>query len=447
MMPTRTPARALLIALLAFAGPALAQDAPARPGPGDAKAPARADSALQAARDAVAALSSLAYTATYSVQGEKPAKAVVLIKKAEAGGSKLYARTGEGEAQTTAAYDGLSVRAVDPARKIVWDHSTEKVSAIRSVFAIREIDQPVIWELLGDEDWATAEAAHQGSATVDGVACDVIALKKSVDRPRLAPNAAPGGGGEAPPAKPEAKPGDAAPKPESASVHEVRLFIGKSDRLPHRVIRRAGPSAKPVTINLTEIETDKAIPDSYFNLDAPDGYTVKEARPSPAPRPDGARTITRKPDPEPGQAAFGLAIGAEAPAFTLKDAAGKDHALADYRGKVVLLDFWGSWCPPCRMAMPGVQKLHERYKDKPVAVLGLNFEQSPKADPAKFMKDQGYTYGLLLKAETIARDYKISGWPTFYVIDQQGKIVWSALGYDPGHEEEIVGVIDGLLAK
>lgn len=407
---------------------------------------ARATKTLEAAVAAVGKLSSLAFTAT--VAGPQNAKSVVLLKKADAGGWKIYAKTGDDDAAKLAAYDGLSVRAVDHQNKIVWEQSTEKLRAIRGVFARQAVDHGVIWELLGDEDWASAAASSQPGATVDGVACDVIALTAKIDRVHLPP-AAPGKPAEAARPAEVAKPGEkGAPpaRPDSSTLQEVRLFLGKADHLPRRIIRRG--ESGPVTIDITAIETDKAIPDSYFNVDTPSGYTVKAANPSPTPKPDGARTDRRRPDPEPGApATFGLPIGSDAPAFTLKDADGRDRSLADYKGRVVVLDFWGSWCPPCRAAMPGIQKLHEHYMDQPVSVLGLNFEQSPKADPAKFMKDKGFTYGLLLKAETIASQYKISGWPTFYILDREGRIAWSAIGHDPQHEAQMMKVIDDLLKK
>ncbi|MCC6678725.1 MAG: TlpA family protein disulfide reductase [Phycisphaerales bacterium] len=405
----------------------------------------RGAAALEASRAAVAKLSSLAYTATIIVKGETPIQGDVLIKKADAGGWKLYARTGDGDAARVAAYDGLSVRAMDDEHKIVWEQSTEKIRAMRAVFARQKVEQGVIWELLGDEDWLAADIDFQNSATIDGVPCEVITLRAKVERSQLPPTApaAPAGGdgaGQSTTNPPQ--------RPDSSSTQEVRLFLSTADHLPRRIIRKSEPGPGPVTINLSAFETDKAIPDSYFNIDTPSGYTVKAANPSPTPKPDGSRTITRRPDPEPGApASFGLAIGSEAPAFTLQDASGRTHTLADYKGKVVVLDFWGSWCPPCRAAMPGIQKLHEKYKDKPVAVLGLNFEQSAKADPAKFMQEKGFTYGLLLKAETIARDYKIAGWPTFYILDPQGRIAWSAIGHDPSHEAQMAKVIDDLLSK
>lgn len=408
---------------------------PGRTGTGEKAGPdARGVAALDSARKAVSGLHSLAYTASVAGAGPGPSSVDVLIKRADAGGWKVYAREAGASAPRLAAYDGLSARAVDDELKVVWDRSTEKIADIRGVFARRGLDSPVIWELLGDENWAGPAAGLAGSETVDGVACEIVVLS-----PRTTPPAEAGGteGAEAPAETVGAAPGPA----------EVRIFISKTDHLPRKIVRYAAaePGTKPATVEIvvTGIERDKAIPDSYFNVDTPSGYTVKSASPA---RPKRERARPSR-GPETAPAAFGLPVGEPAPDFTLKDASGSEHSLADYRGKVVVLDFWGSWCPPCRAAMPGMQKLHEKYRDKSVAVLGLNFEQSPKADPAAFMKDNGYSYGLLLNAETIAARYKVAGWPTFYILDAEGRVAWSGIGHSPDHEEQMSKVIDDLIMK
>jgi thioredoxin-related protein len=93
------------------------------------------------------------------------------------------------------------------------------------------------------------------------------------------------------------------------------------------------------------------------------------------------------------------------------------------------------------MAMPGVQKLHEEFGDKGVKVLGINCWENRGGDPAKYMKEKEFTYGLLLKADDVAKDYKVSGIPTFYLIDQEGKILYASSGFGPDKEKEIKKLI------
>ncbi len=221
-----------------------------------------------------------------------------------------------------------------------------------------------------------------------------------------------------------------------------------------RVIERIHQGQKPNTFELSRsivLQDWKTNSDALagdYNINVPAGYRVRAAQKAnvanAAPAGKAKPEAGKKSEPQKGMqnpqakaATFGLAIGSAAPAFSLNAPDGTTRSLADYKGKLVLMDFWGSWCPPCRAAMPGVQNLHKRYKDQGLAVLGMNYERAKDADPAKFMKDHGYDYELLLNAEKICDAYKITGFPTFYLINQEGKIIWSAIGHDPKHEAEL----------
>lgn len=124
-----------------------------------------------------------------------------------------------------------------------------------------------------------------------------------------------------------------------------------------------------------------------------------------------------------------LPVGLPAPDWTLRTAAGKPVALQELRGRVVVMDFWATWCVPCKRAMPGLQRVHERFRGQPVAVYGITLRE--RGDPAGYMRRQGYTYGLLLEGEAVARAYNVTGIPALYVIGRDGRIVYRAQGYDP----------------
>jgi len=99
---------------------------------------------------------------------------------------------------------------------------------------------------------------------------------------------------------------------------------------------------------------------------------------------------------------------------------------------VVVLDFWATWCSPCRRAMPLVQKLHERFAEGgKVRVIGISTAERSDADPAQFMHDAGYTYGLLVHGERIQHDYLAASLPTLYVIDEEGKVLHASVGFEP----------------
>lgn len=134
-----------------------------------------------------------------------------------------------------------------------------------------------------------------------------------------------------------------------------------------------------------------------------------------------------------------------APGWTLKDPSGRTHCLADYRGQVLVLDFWATWCPPCRQAMPHVQRLHEQYKDRGVVVFGVNVADT--GDPIRYMREKGFTYPLLLNGDAVAKRYQIVGIPTFVVIDRAGREVYRGSGFNKTMERQLTAAIEKALAS
>jgi len=119
--------------------------------------------------------------------------------------------------------------------------------------------------------------------------------------------------------------------------------------------------------------------------------------------------------------------------------------LADLRGNVVVVDFWATWCGPCKLAMPGMQALQDEFAGEPVKVFGINCWERG-GDPAAYMQKRKFTYGLLLDGDKVAEQYRINGLPTYYVIDAQGKIAFASSGYAPGIDGRIKNVVSEALA-
>jgi peroxiredoxin len=117
-----------------------------------------------------------------------------------------------------------------------------------------------------------------------------------------------------------------------------------------------------------------------------------------------------------------LEVGATAPDWELSDADGNRQTLAQYRGKIVVLDFWATWCGPCAEIMPQMQKLHEKYKDRGVAVFGVSSWE--KSDPLGLMRKKHYTYGLLLRGEDITERYGVEILPAVYIIGSDGRVIY-----------------------
>jgi thiol-disulfide isomerase/thioredoxin len=124
-----------------------------------------------------------------------------------------------------------------------------------------------------------------------------------------------------------------------------------------------------------------------------------------------------------------LPVGSPAPAWELKDPAGRLRRSSEFLGRVVVLDFWATWCAPCHRVMPELQRLHEDFATRGLVVLGVNTSER-LGDPAQLMKDRGYTYTLLLSGETIADRYQVEGMPTTYVIGADGRILHADVGAD-----------------
>ncbi len=145
----------------------------------------------------------------------------------------------------------------------------------------------------------------------------------------------------------------------------------------------------------------------------------------------------------------GPKAGEPAPAFAAMNSEGENVQLASYAGRVTVLDFWATWCGPCRKAMPHVQALHERYAANPgVAVVGVHFDANYRAaNPADYFAKNGYSFDLIPDGRSIAEAYGVSSIPTFVVIDASGTIVHRQTGFGPGDVDAFAEIIDAQLAK
>lgn len=117
-----------------------------------------------------------------------------------------------------------------------------------------------------------------------------------------------------------------------------------------------------------------------------------------------------------------------APDFELKDVDGKQHRLSDYRGKVVIVNFWATWCPPCREEMPSMQRAWERLKGDGVVMLAVNVGEDEE-QVFTFTADYPVDFPMLLDQDsTVISKWPIKALPTTFVIDQEGRIVYRAVG-------------------
>lgn len=142
-----------------------------------------------------------------------------------------------------------------------------------------------------------------------------------------------------------------------------------------------------------------------------------------------------------------VAVQEHAPDFTLKDLDGKNLRLDEYRGQVVLLNFWASWCGPCRQEMPLLDKIHQRYEDAGFAVVSVNVE-GEDAPARSLAKETGVTFPVLIDAEQrVSQMYDLEAMPSSVLIDRDGVVRYIHLGYQPGDEAKYLKVVKELIKE
>jgi thiol-disulfide isomerase/thioredoxin len=133
-----------------------------------------------------------------------------------------------------------------------------------------------------------------------------------------------------------------------------------------------------------------------------------------------------------------------APDFKLPDMDGRALSMADYKGKVVLLDFWATWCPPCQMAIPHLIDLQQKYGDKGLVVLGLSLDSEAK-DVVAFLQTRSINYPIVQCDLATKQAYGVSSIPRIFIVDRQGTIRGDFLGYTEENVKGIESVVKSLL--
>lgn len=148
-----------------------------------------------------------------------------------------------------------------------------------------------------------------------------------------------------------------------------------------------------------------------------------------------------------GSAPVPVQVGAPAPDFALRSAAGPNLRLSEFRGQVVMVNFWATWCGPCRQEMPKLEEIFSRYEQAGFTLLGVNIDED-SARALRLAADLGVTFPLLLDDEqSVSRLYDVQGMPMTVLVDRDGRVRSVHYGYRPGVEQRYLDEVRALLRE
>ena len=141
------------------------------------------------------------------------------------------------------------------------------------------------------------------------------------------------------------------------------------------------------------------------------------------------------------------AVGTPAPDFSLKSNAGRNTRLSELRGEVVLINFWATWCGPCRQEMPQLARLHAQYREAGFTLLGINIDDN-RANAEAMMKKLGVQFPTLYDSDKrVSRLYDVDTMPATLLIDRDGRVRYVHRGYRDGYERKYQEQIRELLKE
>ncbi len=218
--------------------------------------------------------------------------------------------------------------------------------------------------------------------------------------------------------------------PHTVDRGEIQMHFKTGSLLPEKIVRykNKNNNVDYVELHLTTIKSNISFDKNFFTLE---NFIKLDTEPQ--------KTGSNLRFPNSSL----LSTNTLAPDWELLNQNGVKRKLSEFRGKVVVLDFWATWCAPCVQAQPKLQSIHENYAD--VVVLGMNFNDKQNIDLNKYRSKKKLSYEMILNAEKISKPYKVISLPTAYVVDKSGKIVYSGVGYSEKEEKLLILAIQKAL--
>ena len=304
------------------------------------------------------------------------------------------------------AYDGETVRWLDPdarqllERKIPSHDLDNKSWGEVTGHLGRAAASTVLWEFISEDPFTralnSAILEYQGSTVVSDELCHIIYQEET--------------------------------DPTSKRKRMQQWYISVTDFLPrrHESLSNRDSRIGALVLNLSNVRKTGSIPPDTFKIVSPAGFSTASYQ-------------------KAEKVAEALIPGEPAPEWSAVDALGQKVQLSDFKGRIVVLDFWAEWCVPCKEAMPVMQRLHEKYADRGVTVLGIHcFAGKGGKPPMDYIRLKQFTYRQIPAGDEIAKKYKVGSLPTLYVIDKSGLVTLRHIGFKQNLEADLIRTLDGL---
>ncbi len=139
--------------------------------------------------------------------------------------------------------------------------------------------------------------------------------------------------------------------------------------------------------------------------------------------------------------------GQPAPPFKLFAISGQPVSSEGLKGSVVIIDFWATWCPPCRQSLPFLNELHRKYGKQGLQVVGMSVDEGGERELKAFVAEKGLLYAIVMSPKSLQNDYGVRALPVLFILNKQGVVVEQMLGFSPAHGQMLENLIKKLLTE